>query len=92
MKATRNYRTITGHFDLQVGIWNNCEEKIESNGRRFRIRYDYVKWENNSGCLATRTIFLDRAAGRKLLRQYRNIKRFDLKGEYSGVCWLSDLV
>lgn len=91
MKALRKYREITGRHDLKVGIWDNCMEVIETNGKRIRVRYDYVKWQNNSGSLTERVVYLDRTRGRKVLHAYRQGKINELKGIGCGY-WLSELV
>ena len=86
MKALRKYKKITGRHDLTVGIWDNCMEIIESNGRRIRVRYHYVHWCNNTGSLAERVVYLERAKGRQVLRRYR-------RARINGDCiYLSDLV
>lgn len=83
----QTYRTITRQ-SYSTGIWDNCSATIETNGKRFRVRYDYVRWANDSGSLTEKTVYLERAEGRKLLRQYRTAVINDLKGNYG---WVSPL-
>lgn len=78
------YRTITGVFGYSYGIYDRGVAKIETNGRRFRIQWDAVRWVGNTGGAHTYTEYLDIAAGRKRLRAIRKAQIAKLKGEWLG--------
>lgn len=82
---SNKYRTITGIYDYDYGIYQGGEAILQSNGRRFRVRYDGVLWHGNTGGHHTFTRYLDREAGRKLLREFREAHiEWDLKCTYRG--------
>lgn len=68
---SNKYRTIVAAGPYQAEIYDGCYARLESNGRRFRLRVDGTKWVGNSGGFHEYRRYLDRAEGRALLRRYR---------------------
>lgn len=80
----RKYRTITGIYGYRYGIYDNGRAVIQTNGVRFRVVWDDVVWNGNTGGHKTQTEYLDRAAGRKRLRAVRREQAMRLRGDWPG--------
>ncbi len=81
MKA--KYRTITGFYGYNYGIYRNGSARIETNGRRYRVRWDAVRWVGNTGGHHTYTEYLTMAEGRKRLRAIREAQVYALKSGWN---------
>lgn len=67
----KKYKTIMEDYTLEMGIYDNCGWAIQSNGERFRIKYDLIVWEENSGAIRDRTVYLNKKDGRTVLKALR---------------------
>ena len=76
------YKTITGIYDYSFGIYQGGCAVIQSNGRRFRTVIDCVRWSGNTGSANKKVMYMDRPAGRAMLRKIRVAKIAELKEDW----------
>jgi hypothetical protein len=82
---TSTYKTITGVFGYSFGIYQGGRAVLQSNGRRFRTVIDCVRWSGNTGGAHEQITYLERAAGRAMLRKIRVAKIAELKGNWDHI-------
>jgi len=65
----RTYKNIISET-VKVAIWDNCDFLVDysKNADKFRVTYDYTKWQGNSASLATHKKFVSGKIGRRALK------------------------
>lgn len=89
--SKKNYKTIV-KTEYSAGIYNDCESKIESNGKRFRITVEGVKWEGNTGGFHRWVRYFDREAGRAILKDVRKAQMADIDPIKYGFTTVNDVL
>jgi hypothetical protein len=81
-----HYQTITGVYGYRYGIYDNGAAVIQArkDGRRYRVMYDCVRWQGNTGGHHTEVIYLTRAEGRRRIRQVRRAQIAAAHGQWDG--------
>ena len=55
-------------YRYQLEVWDDCHTTIETDGRRYRVRYNYTDWHNHSSArCAEAKVYYDLAAGAKIV-------------------------
>lgn len=87
----KTYKTIV-KTEYSTGIYDNCESKIESNGGRFRVTVEGVKWEGNTGGFKRWVKYFDREDGRKILKNVRKAQRAEIDPLKYGFTTVNDVL
>lgn len=79
---SKKYQKVVAYGPYKAEIYDGCFARLESNGRRFRVRVDGTRWQGNTGGFHEYRTYLERAEGRALLRRYRQAVIDQARGRY----------